>query len=139
VRGFGLCFHAGLEAALVAHRGRGYRRSGHIGVRAPVLDLILDRLGSTLALSLGGIVFAVAIGLSTGVLAALKQGSWVDTFSMLLAYIGVSMPLFWLGLLLILVFSFGLGWFPPAGESGLLSLVLPSLTLGLVSAGVDRG
>ena len=107
-----------------------------VRLREPVLDLILERLGSTLALALGGIVVAVFIGMSTGVLAALKQGSWVDTASMVLAYVGVSLPLFWLGLLLILVFSFWLGWFPPAGATGFRSLVLPSLTLGLVSAGV---
>lgn len=107
-----------------------------VRLREPVLDLILERLGSTLALALGGIAVAVFIGMSTGVLAALKQGSWVDTASMVLAYIGVSLPLFWLGLLLILVFSFWLGWFPPAGATGFRSLVLPSVTLGLVSAGV---
>ncbi len=107
-----------------------------VRLREPVLDLILERLGSTLALALGGIAVAVFIGMSTGVLAALKQGSWIDTASMVLAYIGVSLPLFWLGLLLILVFSFWLGWFPPAGATGFRSLVLPSVTLGLVSAGV---
>lgn len=107
-----------------------------VRLREPVLDLILERLGSTLALALGGIAVAVFIGMSTGVLAAFKQGSWVDTASMVLAYIGVSLPLFWLGLLLILVFSFWLGWFPPAGATGFRSLVLPSVTLGLVSAGV---
>ncbi|MXV96432.1 MAG: ABC transporter permease [Gemmatimonadetes bacterium] len=107
-----------------------------VRLRQPVLDLILDRLGSTLALSFGGILFAVLIGVTTGVLAALRQGSWIDGFSRVLAYAGVSLPLFWLGLLLILAFAFWLPWFPPAGSEGIRSLVLPSLSLGLVSAGV---
>ncbi len=132
----------GLNDPLPVQYGR-FLRGAVIGdfgtsvrLRAPVLDLILDRLGSTLALSLGGILFAVIIGVATGVLAALKQGSWIDGFSRVLAYAGVSLPLFWLGLLLILVFSFQLSWFPPAGSEGVRSLVLPSLSLGLVSAGV---
>ena len=119
-----------LRGAVTADLGTSVR------LRAPVLDLILDRLGSTLALSLGGILFAVIIGVTTGVMAALKQGSWIDGFSRVLAYAGVSLPLFWLGLLLILVFAFWLPWFPPAGSEGLRSLVLPSLSLGLLSAGV---
>ncbi len=119
-----------LRGAVTADLGTSVR------LRQPVLDLILDRLGSTLALSLGGILFAVIIGVTTGVMAALKQGSWIDGFSRVLAYAGVSLPLFWLGLLLILVFAFWLPWFPPAGSAGLRSLVLPSLSLGLLSAGV---
>ena len=132
----------GLNDPLAVQYGRflGGAVTGDFGtsvrLRQPVLDLILDRLGSTLALSLGGILFAVLIGVTTGVLAALKQGSWIDGFSRVLAYAGVSLPLFWLGLLLILVFSFQLAWFPPAGSEGIRSLVLPSLSLGLVSAGV---
>ena len=132
----------GLNDPLTAQYGRflSGAATGDLGtsvrLRQPVLDLILDRLGSTLALSLGGILFAVLIGVTTGILAALKQGSWVDGFSRVLAYAGVSLPLFWLGLLLILAFAFWLPWFPPAGSEGLRSLVLPSLSLGLVSAGV---
>ena len=132
----------GLNDPLPVQYGRflGGAATGDLGtsvrLRQPVLDLILDRLGSTLALSLGGILFAVLIGVTTGVLAALKQGSWIDGFSRILAYAGVSLPLFWLGLLLILAFAFWLPWFPPAGSEGIRSLVLPSLSLGLVSAGV---
>lgn len=132
----------GLNDPLPVQYGRflGGAVTGDLGtsvrLRQPVLDLILDRLGSTLALSLGGILFALVIGVTTGVLAALKQGSWIDGFSRVLAYAGVSLPLFWLGLLLILVFAFWLPWFPPAGSEGIRSLVLPSLSLGLVSAGV---
>ncbi len=132
----------GLNDPLPVQYGRflGGAVTGDLGtsvrLRQPVLDLILDRLGSTLALSLGGILFALVIGVTTGVLAALKQGSWIDGFSRVLAYAGVSLPLFWLGLLLILVFAFRLPWFPPAGSEGIRSLVLPSLSLGLVSAGV---
>lgn len=132
----------GLNDPLPVQYGRflGGAVTGDLGtsvrLRQPVLDLILDRLGSTLALSLGGILFALVIGVTTGVLAALRQGSWIDGFSRVLAYAGVSLPLFWLGLLLILVFAFWLPWFPPAGSEGIRSLVLPSLSLGLVSAGV---
>ena len=132
----------GLNDPLPVQYGRflGGAATGDLGtsvrLRQPVLELILDRLGSTLALSFGGILFAVLIGVTTGVLAALKQGSWIDGFSRILAYAGVSLPLFWLGLLLILAFAFWLPWFPPAGSQGIRSLVLPSLSLGLVSAGV---
>ena len=132
----------GLNDPLPVQYGRflGGAATGDLGtsvrLRQPVIDLILDRLGSTLALSFGGILFAVLIGVTTGVLAALKQGSWIDGFSRVLAYAGVSLPLFWLGLLLILAFAFWLPWFPPAGSQGIRSLVLPSLSLGLVSAGV---
>ena len=107
-----------------------------VRLRQPVTELILNRFGSTIVLSMGGMSFALLIGMSTGVVAALKQGTWFDTLSMMFAYVGVSLPLFWLGLLMILVFSFWLDIFPPAGQAGWRSLVMPSVTLGLVSSGV---
>jgi ABC-type dipeptide/oligopeptide/nickel transport system permease component len=70
-----------------------------------------------------------------GMLAAVRQNSWIDTAAMSLAYIGASMPIFWFGLILILLFSFTYSWFPPAGADGLMALVLPAFTLGFVSAG----
>jgi peptide/nickel transport system permease protein len=107
-----------------------------IRFRAPVTDLILDRFGSTIALAVAGLTLSLVIGLPLGMLAAVRQNSWVDTFAMGFAYMGASMPVYWVGLVLILLFSFELGWFPPAGGDGWRSLVLPSFTLGLVSAGV---
>jgi peptide/nickel transport system permease protein len=107
-----------------------------IRLRTPVMDLITERFASTMSLSLMGLGFSIVIGIALGILAALKQNSWIDTFSMALSYVGVSMPVFWLGLLLILIFSFRLDWFPPAGGGSFKSLVLPSFTLGFVSAGL---
>jgi ABC-type dipeptide/oligopeptide/nickel transport system permease component len=101
-----------------------------------VTDLILDRFGSTIRLAVAGLALSLAIGLPLGMLAAIRQNSWIDTFAMGFAYVGASMPVYWVGLVLILVFSFRLGWFPPAGADSWQSLVLPALTLGLVSAGV---
>ena len=107
-----------------------------IRLRAPVSEIIMERFGSTLQLSLVGLGFSVIFGLALGILAALKPNSWIDFFSMIFAYVGVSMPIFWLGLLLILLFSFQLDWFPPAGGEGWNALVLPGITIGLASAGI---
>jgi ABC-type dipeptide/oligopeptide/nickel transport system permease component len=85
-----------------------------IRLRSPVTDLILERFVFTLQLSLGGLFFAILIGMSMGTLAALKQNSWLEIF----------------------IFAFQLKWFPPAGGTGLRALILPSLTLGFVSAGI---
>jgi ABC-type dipeptide/oligopeptide/nickel transport system permease component len=104
--------------------------------RIPVSELILDRFASTLGLSLCGLLIAVAIGLPLGMLAAVRQNSWIDALSMASAYLGASMPVFWLGLLLILFFSLQLQWFPPAGAEDWTALVLPAATLGFVAAGL---
>jgi len=107
-----------------------------IRFRMPVSELILDRFASTLELAVSGLLVALVIGVPLGMLAALRQNTAVDTAAMGLAYVSASMPVYWLGLVSILVFSFNLGWFPPAGGEGLQSLVLPALTLGLVSSGL---
>jgi ABC-type dipeptide/oligopeptide/nickel transport system permease component len=107
-----------------------------IRFQVPVTDLILDRFGSTMELALAGLFIAIAIGMPLGMIAAARKGGWIDTFCMTLSYVGSSMPVYWLGLLLVLLFSFNLGWFPSAGGGSFKALVLPAATLGLLSAGV---
>jgi peptide/nickel transport system permease protein len=91
---------------------------------------------NTLELALGAIVVALVFGIPAGILAALRPNSPVDLAVMLGALIGVSMPVFWFGLLAILIFSVQLGWFPVAGRGTLRHLVLPALTLGLSSMAI---
>lgn len=100
----------------------------------PVALELADRLPSTVELTFAALLVSVAIGVALGVLSALRHNTWVDTFSMLVALAGVSMPIFWLGLLAIIVFSIQLGWFPVTGQHGLASLVLPAAVLGVVSS-----
>jgi ABC-type dipeptide/oligopeptide/nickel transport system permease component len=107
-----------------------------IRFRIPVSELILDRFGATLSLSVAGLAVAIAVGAPLGMLAAVRQNSWIDAVTMAMAYVGASMPVYWLGLLMILWFSFQLGWFPPAGNDDWTALVLPATTLGIVAAGL---
>lgn len=100
----------------------------------PVLQQILDAFPYTLELALSALLISTILGVSLGVVSALKHNTWIDTLAMGFALIGVSMPVFWLGLLLILLFSVRLQWFPPMGQGGLDRLVLPALALGLLSA-----
>jgi peptide/nickel transport system permease protein len=100
-----------------------------------VREVIVQNLGATASLALGGILVSVLVGIPLGVISAIVERKWIDTVVMVIALIGVSTPSFWLGILLILVFSLGLGWFPTSGIGGIDRLVLPSLTLGLYGAG----
>jgi peptide/nickel transport system permease protein len=102
----------------------------------PVGSTILELLPATLQLTVFGLGIAVVLGMVLGVLAAIYRNSWIDTLTMMFSLAGLSMPSFWLGLLLIDFFSFRLGLFPASGSEGFHALVLPALTLGLVAAGV---
>ncbi|MBV9543401.1 MAG: ABC transporter permease [Chloroflexi bacterium] len=99
----------------------------------PTLSLIADRLPATLQLAATAMAVAICIGVPLGVGAATRRGSFWDNLLMLAGLVGQSLPVFWLGLLLIMVFAVGLGWFPVAGTGGPQHLVLPALTLGLFS------
>jgi len=94
---------------------------------------IAARFPATLRLALASTVLAVLIGVPLGTLAATKAGRWPDLVASTVVLFGISMPVYWLGLMLILVFSIRLRWLPAAGSEGLLSLVLPSVTLAFFS------
>jgi peptide/nickel transport system permease protein len=114
-----------LEALLRGDLGESARS------RRPVLEELKTYFPNTLELASAAILVAVLTGIPLGVLAALRPGSGLDLSVMVLALLGVSMPVFWFGLLAILIFSVGLGWFPVAGKGTLAHLVLPAITLGI--------
>lgn len=96
----------------------------------PVTHLLAGRVPATLALAFAALVCALVLALPLGILAALKRGSAWDWGAMGFSTLGVSLPNFWLGPLLILLFSLGLGWTPVSGRESAASLILPTLTLG---------
>lgn len=107
-----------------------------IADQRPVSTDIAQNLPSTLELAVAGMLIAAFVGVTLGILAAVKQNSWADIGSMFFAMLGVSMPSFWLGLLLILAFSLRVHWFPATGGEGFRSIVLPALTLGLGASAI---
>jgi ABC-type dipeptide/oligopeptide/nickel transport system permease component len=100
----------------------------------PVLDEIAARLPPTVELTVAALAIGVLIGVTLGIVSALGHNTWVDTLAMALALLGVSMPIFWMSLLLIFLFSVRLNWFPALSTEGLQGLVLPALALGLLSS-----
>jgi peptide/nickel transport system permease protein len=104
--------------------------------RRAVATEIGENVGSTAQLALASMAVAIAIGVPLGLMAALLRNSWLDAGSMVVALLGVSMPSFWLGLLLIFTFSLHLGWFPATGGGDLWHLVLPSVTLGMIASAI---
>ncbi|MEA2074539.1 MAG: nickel ABC transporter permease [Euryarchaeota archaeon] len=102
----------------------------------PVLSEILTRFPATMELAILSMILSLLIAIPIGIIAAIKQYSIIDNFSMIGALVGVSMPNFWLGLLLILFFSLYLGWFPVCGYGGFEHILLPAITLGTGMAAI---
>lgn len=98
--------------------------------RVPALDLIAGRLPATMYLASVALVFALIVAVPAGVIAAVKRGSFVEGVVQLVVLVGQSTPAFWVGIVLILVFAVGLGWFPTGGMDSFSSVVLPAITLG---------
>ena len=103
--------------------------------KTEVLPLILARLPATLVLMAAGIIVEVALGLTFGIIAAVRRGGFVDRAVMMLSFVGVSSPQFVVALLLLYVFAATLGWFPMSGFGTARHVVLPALTLGVLGAG----
>jgi peptide/nickel transport system permease protein len=102
--------------------------------RRPVAEVILEKLPATLELAAAAMVLAVLLALPLGIAAAVRKDSLTDRSAMLASLIGISMPNFWLGPLLIILFSIKLGWLPVSGREGVASIILPALTLGTALA-----
>ena len=105
----------------------------------PVSDMMWSKFGNTLILAFCGILIAVLIGIPLGMISAIKQNSFLDVLTMGVSIVGVSMPIFWVSLLLILFFSVNLEIFPATvygGSVTLMNLVLPSIAIGLNSMAV---
>lgn len=95
-----------------------------------VFDIYMSRLPATLKLATAGTVVALLIAIPLGINAAVHQNTWRDSGSMVIGLLGLSIPTFWLGLLMIILFSLKLGWFPSIGDTTPLSIVLPAITVG---------
>ena len=111
--------------------GRSFRQ------QVPVADLIAERLPATLRLALAAMGLAAVLGVAAGVAAAVGHGRLLDAAIMTVALLGISTPVFWLGMMLVLLFAVTLGWFPISGygEGDWRHLILPALTLGALHVG----
>ncbi|KIX13669.1 nickel ABC transporter permease [Dethiosulfatarculus sandiegensis] len=107
-----------------------------IRTQRTVLSEIMARYPATLELAGLAVLVATVLGLVTGIIAAKNQNSFFDYGSMVVSLFGISMPSFWLGLMLMLIFAVILGWFPAVGRGGFSHLVLPAISLGANSAAI---
>jgi len=104
--------------------------------QSPVLDEIAARFPSTLELTVTAMLFAITAGVGAGIVAATAKSKWIDGLTMLTALVGLSIPSFWLAIILIIVFGINLKWISVTGETGFKDLILPSFCLGIGPAAV---
>lgn len=102
----------------------------------PVSTEIMNVFPATFKLAVAAMLVAIIIGIPVGIISAIKQYSIFDTISMLIALLGVSMPVFWLGLLLIILFTVKLGWLPASGFSSFKHMIMPAVALGAMTAAI---
>ncbi len=101
-----------------------------IRFKRPALELVLDRLPATALLAVTSLFFALVVAIPIGILSAVRRNTWIDHLGMILALLGQSIPLFWLGIMLVLIFAVELNWLPPSGAGSWQHLILPAITLG---------
>lgn len=118
-----------LKAALAGDFGFSFRTNG------PALDLVMERVGATLVLTFSALVIAIGIGVPAGIVAALRHNTLLDGLVMSASLLGFAMPNFFLGILMLLLFTLTLQWLPSGGFDTPASLLMPAITLGLASAG----
>ncbi|HEX9756924.1 MAG TPA: nickel ABC transporter permease [Nitrospiria bacterium] len=104
--------------------------------KRPIFDLLKERFPVTFELTFFSLLVAVGLGFPLGVVAAVNKGTPWDYFAIGISILGVSIPIFWLGPLMILLFSYGLGWFPVSGREGIASIFLPAFTLGFAMSAI---
>ncbi|MBU0462425.1 MAG: ABC transporter permease [Proteobacteria bacterium] len=97
----------------------------------PVMELIIERLPASLELAVSAMIFALVLAIPLGIISAVKRGSMIDMGSMFGALLGISMPHFWLGIMMMLFFSIHLGWLPTSGRGTFAHLIMPAVSLGL--------
>ena len=117
---------------IVVHQDLGTSYS----TRRPVLDEIMTVFPNTVKLATAALIIAVILGTFLGIVSAVKQNSLLDNAVMVLALIGTSAPIFWIGILMIILFSVNLGWLPPSGFGSFKQLIMPALALGMQSTAV---
>lgn len=106
-----------------------------LSYKLPVLDMIVDRVPHTVELAIAAFSISTLVGITLGMIAALRRGTIVDVSSMTIALLGISIPVYWSSLMLILLLSVNLRLFPPIGQGSLDRLIMPALALSFVSAG----